>query len=560
MIKLLIELKIENFALIECAEINFGEGLNVLTGESGSGKSLVVDALNFVVGGRIKSSRFNRKRARVQAIFDIKKIPHEIIKDLRENSLLEDEDEYIILMRKFYPSGRNVYQINGQIVPLKLYRKVGSNLVDIHSQRDTSTLLVRENQRKILDKACGEKAEVILKELQRLYKKYSSIALEIESIKRSQRERNRQIDWLKFEIKEIEDANLYVGEEEELTKQKNILSNAEVILKLSSSIYEILSGDLGVLEKLGEVSKYLSQWGEYDEDVLDLEKTLESIISSLQEISFQCREKGEGIEFNPESLDEVMNRLYKIESLKKKYGSSIEDILQYRQRAEDKLKTLQAGTQKVEELEKEREKIREEWYRQAQLLSNIRRKRARVLENEIMKELKDLGMDGAIFEIKLSTTQKASINPYGLDNIEFLVSTNAGLPKGPLSTVASGGEVSRIMLALKNVFAQYQNYTTLVLDEIDVGIGGDTADVVSRKLKGISKHRQVICVTHLPIIAAKADMHYHIEKEAVKDMVKTVLKPVVGKNRIDEVARMIGGKSTNGEMRKVAQKMIETKG
>lgn len=286
MIKLLIELKIENFALIECAEINFGEGLNVLTGESGSGKSLVVDALNFVVGGRIKSSRFNRKRARVQAIFDIKKIPHEIIKDLRENSLLEDEDEYIILMRKFYPSGRNVYQINGQIVPLKLYRKVGSNLVDIHSQRDTSTLLVRENQRKILDKACGEKAEVILKELQRLYKRYSSIALEIESIKRSQRERNRQIDWLKFEIKEIEDANLYVGEEEELTKQKNILSNAEVILKLSSSIYEILSGDLGVLEKLGEVSKYLSQWGEYDEDVLDLEKTLESIISSLQEISF----------------------------------------------------------------------------------------------------------------------------------------------------------------------------------------------------------------------------------------------------------------------------------
>jgi DNA repair protein RecN (Recombination protein N) len=567
---MLLEIKIENFALVRDLEIFLQPGFNVLTGESGAGKSLIIEALNFVLGAKIKKDRFfGDETARVQAVFDISSVDIDEINDLRISGIIEDDSGNLTLMRKCNSAGRNMYYINGQSVQFGLFRGLGQALVDIHGQRDNQYLLDSTNQRKLVDNASGESAGKLLTEIAHLHKSCREITERINEIQNTDRERNRRIDWLMFEIQEIKKANLHIGEDEELEKTRNILANAEKITLLSSSIYEYLSGERGVIDQLNSASKELTRWGEYDDDVNEYCSQLDVALESIREISALVRDKGESTEYDPARLDEIIGRIHHIETLKRKYGPEIEEILRYLEESERKLEDMKGSEEKLDELIAHLDAYRKEWWNLSRRLSAVRRNTAKHLEEEIVNELNNLGMKEACFRINItspegdcnnpSESKDFSISPNGFDSIEYVMSLNPGSPERPLSLIASGGELSRLMLALKNIFAKFRNFSTLILDEIDTGLGGVTAEIVGEKLKEISRHRQVICITHLPVIAAMADYHYHIRKTIEDGRTSTCLSPITGQERVDEVVRMIAGESAPEGTRRVVEKMLKGK-
>lgn len=565
---MLTELKIENFALARNLEVSFGRGLNVITGESGAGKSLVVDSLSFVLGERIKSARFSGdETVRVQGVFEIEPPGPEIMQSLIKEGIIESECEPLILMRKFTPQGRSSYHINGQMVPLKTYRELGESLVDIHGQKDSQFLLKSANQRQMVDLAGGGPLESVLQNVQELHRICREKSSALNELKTFERERLRQMDWLRFEIEEIRKACLTPGEDTELQRKKAILTNAEKITRISAFAHQALSGENGAADSLNAASGELTKWARYDSRVEPYLKMLESALESVNSASAFCRDEGEECRFDQQKLDEVVERIHLIDDLKRKYGPAIEDVVRYMEESQSRLKNLSESEEKAAELEQEIDEIKTRWSAEAEKLSALRKTAAESLTEAIVKELSDLGMEGALFNINVTTSggdsgdgpevNSTETSANGPDQVEFVISANPGEPLKPLSLIASGGELSRVMLALKNVFARFRDFSTLVLDEIDVGIGGITAGNVAVKMKEIAAHRQVISITHLPVIAAMADFHYQIEKTLVDGSAVTELKPIGGNTRIDEVARMIAGESAPGETRKVAKKLLK---
>jgi len=567
---MLIELKIKNFAIARDLEIAFREGFNVLTGESGAGKSIIIESLNFVTGGRIKTARvIGNETAWVQAAFSTEDLEDEIKRGLIDSGLLNKGEEHLIFTRRLYPNGRNTYQINGAMVNLGFYQEAARSMIDIHGQRDNQYLLSVKNQRTLLDRAAGKDASALLADIARLYGEYKETEAEIERLALMERERKRRIDWLRFEIGEIEDAKTYIGEDEELEKLKKIMENRERILILSRTVHELLSGEKGALDSLSRASASLVKWGEIDPDVLGALDIIDESVENLKIAASIVRDKSDEPDFDPAMLDQVINRLHLLDRLKQKYGRTIEEVLEYAEASKKNLQELEESEEKAEVLAEKLMKIAAQWERKAQLLSDLRKKTAAGIKKEVEKELADLGMEHASFSITLKTQEGESaqkteknrlkISVHGADEVEFMLRTNPGESEKPLSLIASGGELSRVMLALKNVFARFRGFSTLVLDEIDVGLGGLTAESVGRKLMEISRHRQVICVTHLPVIAAMANAHFQIEKMVADGGVRTTLTPISGKDRVEEVARMIAGAQAPGETRKAAEKMLKGK-
>ncbi|MCD4783801.1 MAG: DNA repair protein RecN [Candidatus Eremiobacteraeota bacterium] len=560
------DIKIENFAIIDAAELHFHPHFNVLTGESGAGKSILVDALNFVLGERISGAKISvDNTARVQARFEIGDKCPRVMEELRSAGIIEQDSDELILSRKMYPSGRNIYHINGQMVPWKLYLPVGQSLVDIHGQRDNLYLLKPDNQRVVLDMPGGENVKELLRSLANLHGHYRELTSKISSLKDMERERNREIEWISYQTSEIESAQLDPNEENDLEKRKTILENAGRISESAAEIYENLSGDNGVIDKLNSASGELMQWAGYDPDMEEQSGNLETILAQVQEISFMCREKGEEIDFSQDTLDNINHRLHQIEGLKRKYGVTIDDILKYLQNSREKLAELEKSNETICTLENELEDARREWLEKSGQLSVLRKEIARTLEKTMSDELSSLGMESASFRVNVSSNKgiandedgNFTITPYGFDNVEFLFEPNPGIPEKPLRLIASGGELSRVMLAFKNVLSRFFGYSSLVLDEIDMGLGGVSAQVVARKLREISKNRQILCITHLPVIAAMADTHYNIEKITGEEKTRAVVSLISGKERVREVMRMISGEEPPGETRKLAEKMLK---
>jgi len=566
---MLVNIKIENFAIIGDMEIHFHPGLNVLTGESGAGKSMIVDSLNFALGERTKSVKIAAdKTVRVQARFEMEGKEPEVLKRLRESGIVEKGSNELILTRKMYPSGRNLYHINGEMVPLKTYRVVGRSLMDIHGQGDSRFLLVAENQRMMLDMMTGGPADECLRELDKLYREFNDLKSEIDHLRAREIERNREIDWLEHEIQEIESAGLKPGEEEELQRRKLILENAEQITESSSFIHEALSGENGLLDRLGRVSRELNKWIKFDSEMEKELLMLDESQEQLQEISFICLEKGESVEFSQEALDRINGRQHLLELLKRKYGAAVEDILEYLEKSRKKLESLRQASSKIEVLERELDNIRKKWLEISRKLSQLRKKTSAKLEKTLTAELSTLGMKKASFKVMFNseegdsvdkTEKDFSVTPCGLDRIEFLIGPNPGVPPRPLNLIASGGELSRIMLAFRSLFSRLWNFSTLVLDEIDVGLGGVSAGVVGEKLLEIALDRQVICITHLPVIASLADNHFRIEKETKDGKTRAYLTLVSGSERIEEVMRMLAGDEYPGEVRRLAEKFLQGK-
>jgi len=554
------ELHIQNVALIDDLQLEFSPGLNVLTGETGAGKSVILQSLGLALGerGGIGIVKSGERLAKVQIA--VSSSPdHPMWARLNDADVTEDLDtmEALLLSRQISAGGRSRCHINDQRVNLTLLHDIGNLLVDIHGQHEHQSLFRSETHLNLLD-AFGELEELRSK-LNKAYHEIHALNQELAQLSQRLHEAEREKELFEFQIEELEEAELEEGEEETLTRERRILSNAETLFESASLVYDALYGgsqtNFSVLDMLKKTSTTTTKLCEMDESLTELNSRLESVLYELEDIAYQIRDYRNSVDFNPHRLAEIEERLDFIYRLKRKYGNSISEILAYQKEITQKLTELQVGSERIEEL---KDQIRVATIQGQELaieLSEKRKATATRLESLIEKELHTLGMNKAVFRVLVRPIESRNgllqidgnryeLRSNGMDEIEFLISPNVGSKPKPLTKIASGGEISRVMLALKTVLARIDNIPTMIFDEVDAGIGGRTADVVGSKLKELARFRQVICITHLPQIARFADQHFRVEKRVESNQTIITAKPLAPKERVEEIARMHGGEAT----------------
>lgn len=555
---MLLDLKVKNFALIEKLEINFKKGLNVLTGETGAGKSIIIGALEMLLGGRASREviRSGKEKAYIEAVYEPEKLDL-INKKLKEYGI-EPEEDILLLSREIKRTGRNRSRINGQLATLTMVSNVSSYLVDIHGQHEHQSLLDVKLHLDFLDDFIGKKIISLKEKVNDKYKQIKNINNRLQEMKIDEGEKARELDLLDFQINEIEKANLKTGEFEKLEKEYKKLSNAEDIFATTGMIYNDINGDdfnnNGILDKIGHYMTELDSLKEYDDKIDKFHSQMENIYYSLQDLGYEIREYNENLDFNKKRLKEIEDRLDTINNLKKKYGESIEEILEYNQKMKKKRDELVSQEELIKELKEKRKSIKTEYYKKAEKLSEIRKNYAKKLEEKIKDELTDLAMEDVLFKVRFEEKELASD---GIDEIEFMISPNPGEDLKPLAKIASGGELSRIMLAFKKIIAEIDKVDTLIFDEVDSGVGGKTAQKMAEKLAVIGSKRQVICITHLPQIASMGDNHFYINKTAKNGKTYTNINKLDGEEKPKELARMLGGVKMTDTTLEHAEEMIK---
>ncbi|MFQ5866801.1 MAG: DNA repair protein RecN [bacterium] len=549
---MLQELYIKNFALIEELHISFDKGLNILTGETGAGKSIIIGAIGLILGGRASSEviRKGSDLCEVVGLFGIKENIR-LKEMLSEKGLLSQEEEFI-LKRELSRQGRSRCFLNGQIITLGMLEEIGNYLVDVHGQHEHQALLKPSVARDLLDEF-GVLMK-LRKRTEETYLKFREKSRELEELRASEKEREQQIDLYRFQIEEIDHANLSVEEEEVLEKEYKVLSNAEKLDQLSQELYHHLYEGAGsITEKMALVEKGLERIVAIDQTLKDKLKELSEVKYQIDEMAVTIRDYRRKIEFNPQRLEEILERKELISKLKRKYGNTIKEILNYRKETQVKLDKLLHSASSMEEITSEVERLEEELAREAGRLSRERKIAGAKLKKKTEQELRGLGMGRARFHIEI---KQGEIKSSGMDEIKFLVAPNVGEDLKPINQIASGGEISRIMLALKTVLARADRIPTLIFDEIDVAIGGRIAQVVGRKMRTLYPNHQVICITHLPQIAVFASNHYFVGKKISGGRTKTLVDVLDRKGRESEIARMLGGERLTEITLKHAREMI----
>lgn len=550
-------LSIRNIALIDELELDLAPGLNIFTGETGAGKSVILRSIGLVLGERVSADivRQGADFAKVEAGV----APHDRHPMWHTDSAFSDvldPSDAVILSRRIGTNGRSRCHVNGRLVNLSQLQGIGALLIDIHGQHEHQSLFRTQTHLRLLDDfgGCSDAKQHVSKVHARLQTLQQEAADLAQTLRASEREK----DLLEFEIKELTSANLEEGEDEELAVEARLLSNAEELFQSARRVYALLDSDTSdssVLERLKDVAKTLTKLSELDEDLSEVRDRLETSLYELEDIALHTRQYADTVEFNPMRLDEVTDRLALISKLKRRYGNSISEILAYHAEAEEKLQTLQFGSERQESLQAEINKTIQEAQHLCLALSAKRLHVAKQLSKQIEKELRTLGMDKAEFQASVQhiaeeqgpfqmDDKRYAFRSHGMDDVEFLIAPNIGSEARPISKIASGGEISRIMLALKTVLVQVDEIPTLLFDEIDSGIGGKVADVVGRKLKELSEFAQVICITHLPQIARFADRHFRVEKKVVDERTLITAKPLTPEEQVNEIARMHGGEET----------------
>ncbi|HEY64674.1 MAG TPA: DNA repair protein RecN [Caldilineae bacterium] len=563
---MLVELNIRNFAIIEELNLRFSEGLNVLTGETGAGKSIIIDAVSLLLGGRAFTDliRAGADRAEIEGHFRLGSRAR-VIQPILEAEGLEGEDDLLILAREVRRSGRNICRVNGRAVALSLLSEIGQYLVDIHGQGEHLSLLRVREHVNLLDRYAGLEAERA--EMARLVERLRQVRSELVDLRRDERELARRVDLLTYQVQEITEARLVPGEEEELEAERRRLANAEQLMLLATEAAQVLEEgfeeQMSVIDLLGQVEQALTRLARIDPDMEAMRQQVEDLSYQLADIARDVRDYRDGIEFNPARLAQIEERLDVIHNLKRKYGDSIEEILAFAERAQAELDTITHSEERIAELEAEEERLLREIGELGQRLSQARREAGERLAQEVERELDDLRMEHARFGVDLRWRddpegayvgdRRVAFDATGLDRVEFLISANPGEPLRPLARVASGGETARLMLALKTVLSRADETPTLIFDEIDVGIGGRVGAVVGRKLWGLTapdvqgrRAHQVLCVTHLPQLAAYGDTHYHVSKVVEGDRTVTRVRELSGDERIEELAAMLGAPTDSG--------------
>ena len=537
---MLVEIFIQNFVLIDELRMEFDPGLNVLTGETGAGKSIIIDALGLIMGERVKNEfiRDSSKKALVEAVFEIN--GEEARHLLQEQGILAEGESMVVICREISPGGRNIVRINNRTVSVALLKEITVWLLDMHIQNERSSLFDNEKYLHIVDDFAPE-AGSSRDQIVSVYRQWQEKEQKLRQWQQDQNNRLQKIDFLSFQIKEIEAAKLYTGEEEELQSLRSRIRNAEKISAGSqqlinmlyrqengSSAHDLVSLSLDVVRNLID-----------EPAIAGLKEPLEEILYSLQEMAGTVSDLQDSLDFQPGALDEVENRLYLIERLKSKYGSSLEEVLAFYQRAQQELEELENYEQVETNLRSEVDELQQEYYRIAAQLSAVRIEAASKLQDMVRRELADLHMPHIKFEVMVS--QKASPAINGYDDIEFMFSANPGETLRPLSKVASGGEISRFILALKSALASTYRIPTLVFDEIDVGVGGTALGAMADKLFQIAADHQVILVTHAAQVASYAHCHYLIDKQVENNTTFVQVTRLKQETREQEIARMLGG-------------------
>lgn len=533
---MLRELRIKNLAIIDDLRVRFEKGFNVITGETGAGKSIIVDSLGLALGSRAQSDfiRSGEKEAVIQAYFEA-----DGMNEFPDIGI--DLSEGIILRRSISATGKSRAYVNDIIVSLQGLAEIGRTLVDIHGQHEHQSLLSVDKHRRFVD-SFGRLQEDN-KEVSILYGEVEVLKREEAELKQKIKERAHRLDLLRFQIREIDSASLKAGEKDDLSEKKVILSNLGRLRELAETAYSIIYGaDGSCIERLSSVISKVKEMSGIDHSVSGMLDMLWSARPFIEDAAVFLRGYKDKYEFEPEMLSGIEDRLELIKRLEKKYGEGVDNIVQYRNGAEKELHELELADERVDSLESELKMKEERLIDSAALLSGKREKAAEKLEKLVRDELKELAFGNAEFIINI---KREAISPHGIDRVEFLFSANPGEPPKPLAKIASGGELSRVMLALKSILADFDSIPVVIFDEVDAGIGGKTAESVGKKLKAIAGRRQVLCTTHLPQIASMADFHLKTEKKQREEKVSVEVKELAGGERLHEIARMLSGKITD---------------
>ncbi|MCR4909622.1 MAG: DNA repair protein RecN [Lachnospiraceae bacterium] len=537
---MLISLKVKNLALIDRAEVEFGEGLNIFSGETGAGKSLVIGAVALCLGSKMPRDMIRRDapEADIELVFQADRAFGEEIEKLYD--IPADESGLVIIRRRISGS-RSIFKINDSTVTQSTVRAIAGGLIDIHGQHEHQSLLYPARQREILDRYTGEEAEELLKKCSEYYVNYKEALSELEELNPDEGARQREADLLLFEQKEIAEAALREGEDEALEARFRKMNNSRRIMESASAASELLSGEgASASDAVGRSLKLLRDVSAIDPESGSLLEELSEIDSLLGDFRKDLSDYLAELEFSEEEYRETSERLDLINRLKSKYGGGIPEILAFAKECEAKLERLANFDETLKRLEGKRDEALSGLLEASERLSLLRARSGKELEERLTENLSELNFTGARFNIHLEQRREAP-KEHGFDEISFLISTNPGEPLKPLAQVVSGGELSRIMLAVKTVLAESDSIDTLIFDEIDEGISGRTAQKVSEKLSGLSRRHQVILITHLPQIAAMADRHFLIEKEAVDGRTATSLTPLSGEEITAELSRLLGG-------------------
>ena len=549
---MLQNLHVKNLALIDEAEVDFQKGLNILTGETGAGKSIILGSVNLALGGKYSADMLRKGASYglVELTFFIRKESQ--IRQLEKLGIFPEEGT-VILSRKLM-EGRSISRINGETVPASKLKEVAAILIDIHGQHEHQSLLYKKNHLTILDAFAKEKAEKTKEKVKAFYQEYKKYKEELNNSTLDEAERAKEADFLQFEVDQIREANLKSGEDEILEEQYRCMINNKKIAENISEVYSYTGneGENDLSAFLGRGMRSLQDISQYDEKIQGLYEQLVEVDNLLNDFNHEICEYQRSLEFSEEEFYEVENRLNEINRLKSKYGNSIEKILQYCEEKEKRLAQLQEYDVYLLNLQKNYDLAREKLDEETKELTKIRKKQAVILEKMIRQGLLDLNFLEVQFEISFEETNDYTAN--GKDAVEFLISMNPGEPVKPLGEIASGGELSRIMLAIKTVLADKDEIETLIFDEIDVGISGRTAQKVSEKMQVIGQKHQVICITHLAQIAAMADTHFMIEKNVIDGKTKTQIYKLNHEESVHELARILGGaKITDTVMQNAAE-------
>ena len=555
---MLQSLYLENIALIEKLGIELFPGFNVLTGETGAGKSIIIDAVNFVLGERTSRDliRNGAARAKVEAVFNLNE------GDAAFAALdalgIECDGNELILSRELSAAGRNACRVNGTFVPVASLKSVSDTLVDIHGQHEHQALLDAENHISYLDAYCHAESLPIIEKIDAIISRRNELMLKRNSGFSSEREREREMDMLRYQIEEIASANLEAGEEERLNAEKTVLLNAERIRTALETAHMALSGaeEGSALSAIDTARRSMRNIAALNKDYEALSDKIEELYYAAEDISFVLRDTSENVESDMQRLEEIEQRLKLISDLKRKYGRTVEDVIDFGKDAGTKLNELENAEALAAELDAKLDKLKAEYNVAADELSKVRRAAGDRLKRDVLNELKDLGMAKAMFDVALSDASGGEPRKGGRETAEFMLSANPGEPLKPLEKVASGGELSRIMLCFKSIFADNDRVPTLIFDEIDTGISGRTAAVVGEKMLGIAKKHQVICVTHLAQIAALADAHLMVRKydDGKNTFVET--RQLNEEEKVQRIAQMMDGESDSPSALTHARELI----
>jgi DNA repair protein RecN (Recombination protein N) len=554
---LLSELSIRNFAIIEALTVSLQKGLTVLTGETGAGKSIIIDAIHLLVGGRGSAEyvRHGEQRAELEGLFFIDGVHHPVKEKLKDFGI-DHEDGMVVLRRDISSNGKSVCRVNGKLVTIAILREIGSSLIDIHGQHEHQELMDESRHIDLLDTFGAEEIQPAIAEYQHVFKMYNQTLKKLKSLSENEQQMAHRLDLLQFQHEEIHSAQLRLHEDEQLVEERQKLNNFEKVYEAIQTSYSALTADQRGLDWVGMAMEHLEGAADLDPAYKELHESVANSFYILEDAARSLRNEMDMLEYDPQRLNEIEDRLNEINQLKRKYGKTIDEILEYAASIEEEIETLQNKEVHIGQLDKELASFKEDLRIESKNLGKARRKWAKKLTGLIHRELKDLYMEKTVFEVKFESAEENFMKNGG-DLVEFYISTNPGEPLKPLSKIASGGELSRIMLALKSIFSRHQGVTSIIFDEVDTGVSGRVAQAIAEKIFKVAKDSQVLCISHLPQVAAMADTHLYISKSIKAGRTKTAVTPLSERDKVREIGRMISGVEMTELTRQHAEELLQ---